>query len=606
MKASAVHAGFAGASAIAAQVRKVLTSKPSNAIEDAAIKFIDTHVPELQGLNEAAGYAQWDMVTLGGEDVSKRKPDEDENVFKQRLEKLQGDYEEAANRAQKAILNYANDPNRASVIVSIYGDRDKISDEFLRRQVQLAYPTFSEYNIDPALQEEIIRRTNRLVMMYGDFTPVVSGRKITDSELDQMIRQSTDPKQAIELVKAKLNIGNHRLKGEGATIAEEILEVVKLRNLLARKAGSPNYYSYQLTRQEINEDELVRLMGQVKEAIKPVYDRLRLKMDLACMKRYGISKEDARLPYFQGGVRFPGILDDVMNFSPDGYFAGKDPRPVLKETAQLIGTNANDIVDKSDLFPRPGKNPWWYLFTLKVPGDIRSFGNIDPNFQHDMGETFGTELHEVMGHGVGYSLVDPNMPDLFKNLHTIITEADAMMMEDLIYNAHWLKEVLKFDDATVETFLTQGRQYRLAQQLVIFFHNYLLIPDFERELYRMKDDELTLSNVNKLWVQKSYEYLGIVIPDDRNEPDWTYKIHLATAPVYYQNYFLGQLVRAQDTAKINELSGEKGLFSPECGNFLREYRAVGESYPWFELVKHMTGKDLGVDALKTEFEKLNI
>jgi peptidyl-dipeptidase A len=606
MKASAVRSGFTSATEIAAQVRKVFSNKPGNTVEDAAIKFIDNHVPELQRLNEAAGYTQWNLLTLGGEDVSKRKPDEGEDIFKQRLEKLQAEYEDVANRAEKAVLDYKNDPDRAKAIVSIYGDRGKLSDEFLRRQVQLAYPVFSEYTIDPALQEEILRRTNRLVMMYGDFMPVVSDKKIADSEIDQLIRQSTDPKQAIELVKAKLAIGNHKLKGEGSTIAEEILEVVKLRNLLAKKAGSPNYYSYQLARQEINEDELVKLQRQVKEAIKPIYDRLRLKMDLACMKRYGIPKEDARLPYFQGGVRFPGILDDVMNFSPNVHFAGKDPRPALKETARLIGTNADDIVDKSDLFPRPGKNPWWYLFPFKVPGDIRSFGNIDPSFKDGMGETFETELHEVMGHGVGYSLVNPDIPDLFKNLHTIITEADAMMMEDLMYNEHWLKEIAKFDDATVETFLTQGRQYRLAQQLIIFFHNVLLIPDFERELYRMKDDELTLSNVNKLWAQKSYEYLGIVIPDDRNEPDWTYKIHLATAPVYYQNYFLGQLVRAQDTAKINELAGARGLFSPECGNFLREYRAIGESYSWFELVKHMTGKDLSVDALKAEFEKLNV
>jgi len=206
MKASAVRSGFTSATEIAAQVRKVFSNKPGNTVEDAAIKFIDNHVPELQRLNEAAGYTQWNLLTLGGEDVSKRKPDEGEDIFKQRLEKLQAEYEDVANRAEKAVLDYKNDPDRAKAIVSIYGDRGKLSDEFLRRQVQLAYPVFSEYTIDPALQEEILRRTNRLVMMYGDFMPVVSDKKIADSEIDQLIRQSTDPKQAIELVKAKLAI----------------------------------------------------------------------------------------------------------------------------------------------------------------------------------------------------------------------------------------------------------------------------------------------------------------------------------------------------------------------------------------------------------------
>ncbi len=600
------NSGFKSAAQIAAQLKQVSSSQNLNSTESAALQFISTHGAELHKLVETSSYAGWDMYTLGGEELSTRKPDEDDAAFEKRLGEMQSKYEEAKNRADKAQLDFTIEPTRASTIVSIYGERDKISDPFLRRQVELLYPDFSEYNIDPALQEEIIKRTTRLEMMYGDFAPVVQGKKLTDSELDQMIRESTDPNQAIELVKAKLSIGNHRLKGAGPTVAEEILDVVKLRNLLARKAGGSNYYSYQLSRYEINEDQLVKLRTQVKEALKPIYDRLRSKMDLACMKRYGISEADARSPYFQGGVRFPNILNDVMSFSPSPYFIGKDPRPILKEGAKLIGANADDIVDKSDLFPRPGKNPWWYLFSLKTPGDIRSLGNIDPNLKNDMGEAFSTELHEVMGHGVGFSLVSPELPDAFRNLDTIITEADAMMMEDLLYNAHWLKEALKLDDNAINTFLGQGEQYRLAQQLVTFFHNYLLIPDFERELYRLSDNDLTLEKVNKLWAEKSFEYLGIKIPSDRNEPDWTYKIHFATAPVYYQGYFLGQLVRAQDAAKIKELAGERGLFSQECGNFLREYRAVGKSYPWFELVKHMTGNDLGVDALKTEFEKLNV
>ncbi len=606
MKVTVAQTGFKTAQEIIAQVKNVAGAQNLNSTESSAVQFIDTEVAELTKLSETSGYAEWDMMTLGGEEKSTRRPDESDETFEQKLEILQRNYEEAANRADKAVLDFSNDPTRACKIVSIYGDRDKISDPFLRRQVELAYPDFSEYNIDPALQEEIVKRETRLTLMYGDFSPVVRGKKLTDSELDSMIKKSTDPQEAIDLVKAKLSIGNHRFKGQGSTVAEEILEIVKLRNLLARKAGSSNYFSYQLGRQEINEEQLIKLLHEVKSALKPVYDRLRDKMDLACVKRYGISKSDARLPYFQGGVRFPGILDDVMNFSADGYFAGKDPRSLLKETARLIGANADDIVDKSDLFPRPGKNPWWSLHSLKIPGDIRSFGNIDPNFQNDMGETFSTELHEVMGHGVGYSFVSPDLPESFKELHTIITESDAMMMESLMYNQHWLREVIKFDENTINTFLTQGEQYKLAHQLVTFFHNYLLIPDFERELYHLRDDELTLTNVNKLWAEKSDEYLGIKIPKDRNEPDWTYKIHIATAPVYYQNYFLGQLVRAQDTAKINERAGNRELFSQECGDFLREYRSVGDSYPWFELVKHMTGNDLSVDALKTEFEHLNV
>ena len=269
-----------------------------------------------------------------------------------------------------------------------------------------------------------------------------------------------------------------------------------------------------------------------------------------------------------------------------------------------MGINVDDIVDKSDFFLRPGKNPHWYLFPLKIPTDIRSFGNMDPSFQCNMGFAFSTTLHEVIGHGGGMSFIDPQLPCTFRNLHTIVTESDAMMMEELLYNEYWLREAVKFNEKQIQTFLTVGKQYKLAEELVRFFHNYLLITDFEREMYNLKEADLTLDNVNKLWAVKVQEYLGVKIPDDRNEPDWTYKIHFATAPVYYQCYFLGQLMRAQIHAKINEIAPQRGLFSKETGEFLREYRKVGESYPWSELIKSMTGNPLGVDALKAEFNKL--
>ena len=75
-------------------------------------------------------------------------------------------------------------------------------------------------------------------------------------------------------------------------------------------------------------------------------------------------------------------------------------------------------------------------------------------------------------------------------------------MESLMYNEHWLKEIAQFDDKAVDKFLHDGNQYRLAQQLLAFFKNYLLIPDFERELYYLPEDQLNLTNVNKLWAEK--------------------------------------------------------------------------------------------------------
>ena len=604
MKTPPLVSSFLGSASIVAGLNQTNSRNDLNEIEKAATEFVQTDAVKWHDLNTKAGYAYWNLLTLGGVELKTDSKD-----FEERLKELQQKHGEEANNTQKAVIDFTTNPEVAKRLISIYQNRSAIENPFLGRQISLAYPIFSEYNIDPDLQKRIVDIGNNLSLMYGDFKPVVKGNKVEDSELEDLLSKTKGHdgiQDAIELTSAKLAVGNHKIPGGEKTIAETILEAIKLRNLFAKKAGADNYYSYNLQKQEIDENELINLMAAVKLMIKPTYDKLREKMDHAAQERYGISKNDARLIWFQGGVKEYNILNDVMKFNSDDYFKGMDPRPLLKETGRLMGIDVDSIVDKSDLFPRPGKNPHWYLFNLRVPDDIRSFGNINPKFEREMGYVFSTEFHEVIGHGGGYSFVDSALAHLLKDLHTIVTESDAMMMEDLMFNEHWLREVAKFDTSTIETFINQGVQHRLAHELLTFFKNFLLIPDFERTLYHLPDSELTLEKVNKLWAEKQYEYLGVKVPEGRNEPDWAYKIHLATAPVYYQCYFLGQLLRAQVRATIENIAKERGLFSKETGDFLRIYRGVGQSYPWSELTKHMTGKSLGVDALKAEFEKLKL
>ncbi len=601
MKTPTVTSSFVNAKDIVASLNRDVLRSDLNETERAAIEFVKEDAVKLHDLQTRAGYAYWDLLTLGG-----AKLDATANDFKEKLKELQQKHGDEADNTQKAVIDFTTNPDIAKKVISIYQNVNAIQNPFLQRQITVAHPIFSEYNIDPDLQKKIATITNNLSTMYGDYKPVFKGKEIKDSELDDLLGRTKNPQDAIELASAKLAVGNHKMSGTGNTVAETILEAVKLRNEFARKAGADNYYSYSLKKQEIDENELVQLLDSVKVMIKPMYDKLREKLDKAAQERFGIAKEDARLIWYQGGVVDYGILDDVMNFNADDYFKGMDPRPLLKETGKVIGIDVDSIVDKSDLFPRPGKNPHWYLFNLTVPDDIRSFGNIDPNFEKSMGYTFSTEFHEVTGHGGGYACVDAEIPHLLRDIHTIVTESDAMMMEDLMFNEHWLKEIAKFDAKTIETFTNRGAQHRLAHELITFFKNFLLIPDFERALYRLPDSDLTLEKVNKLWANKQEEYLGVKIPEGRNEPDWTYKIHFATAPVYYQCYFLGQLLRAQVRATIESTAKERGLFSKETGDLLKTYRAVGQSYPWSELAKHMTNKPLGVEALKAEFEKLKL
>ena len=63
---------------------------------------------------------------------------------------------------------------------------------------------------------------------------------------------------------------------------------------------------------------------------------------------------------------------------------------------------------------------------------------------------------------------------------------------------------------------------------------------FEMALYDNPEQDL-----NRVWWDLVEKYQEVKRPEGRNQPDYASKIHIATAPVYYQSYMLGQLFASQ-------------------------------------------------------------
>ena len=73
---------------------------------------------------------------------------------------------------------------------------------------------------------------------------------------------------------------------------------------------------------------------------------------------------------------------------------------------------------------------------------------------------------------------------------------------------------------------------------------------FERQLYADPDADL-----DTLWWDLVERYQQVRRPDGRHAPDWASKIHLAAAPVYYQNYLYGELFASQLDATLTARAG---------------------------------------------------
>jgi peptidyl-dipeptidase A len=117
---------------------------------------------------------------------------------------------------------------------------------------------------------------------------------------------------------------------------------------------------------------------------------------------------------------------------------------------------------------------------------------------------------------------------------------------------------------------------------------------FERGLYADPDGDLAT-----LWWDLVERFQGVRRPAGDRPHDWATKIHLATAPVYYHNYLLGEVCASQLAATIERETGSPSpAFEPAAaGAMLRErFLRPGRSVAWGPLVEQATGAPLGADA----------
>ena len=118
---------------------------------------------------------------------------------------------------------------------------------------------------------------------------------------------------------------------------------------------------------------------------------------------------------------------------------------------------------------------------------------------------------------------------------------------------------------------------------------------FERGLYA--DPEADHAG---RWWDLVERFQQIRRPDGRTAPDWAAKIHVALAPVYYQNYLYGELVASQLQAMLRERAG--GIVDRvEAGSILvNELFRPGLAVRWDALVEQATGEPLTARHLAAE------
>lgn len=501
--------------------------------------------------------------------------------------------------AEEALDRALSDPTPFAELKAIKqaGDLSPL----VARQIQILYLEFLEKQVPAELLAKISEKSNAIIRGFNIFRPKVNGRELTQNEIRRILIESHDSAERKATWEASKKVG--------PVVVADLLKLAELRNEAAQKLGFSDYYAMRLHLMEQNEGQISKLFDELDELTRGPYRNAKAEIDASLAKNCGIRIEELRPwhyhdPFFQEVPVLEGAL-------PDSVFKNIDIVAIDRKFYGGIGLPVDDVLERSDLYEKPGKCPHAFCCDIDRTGhDIRLLQNIIPNE-----EWLCTMLHES-GHAVYAKNVGcmaqagavPFTPPLHYILHTdagpLCTEGVAMMFERFGHNVDWLAQmgVNVPDRDRYRSATAKYQRYRM----LVFARYCQVMMRFERELYRNPKQDL-----NRLWWDLVEKYQEIKRPEGRNEPDFATKVHIITTPVYYHNYMLGEMFASQlHHAMIRAiLKPDKSPLVPmplsfytyvgdkRAGEFLRErVFAPGLTLNWSELTKHATGEELNAKA----------
>ncbi len=463
-----------------------------------------------------------------------------------------------------------------------------VEDRVMTRQLDVLYNAYLANQIEPNLLTKIVELETMVDRKFSTFRGILRGKKVTDNEIKEILKSETDSDNRKEAWLASKQVGQW--------VAEDLLQLIRLRNEGARGLGFDNYHSLSLTTAEQEVDELDSIFNQLDKLTRGPFSELKAELDGMLAKTYGVDPPDLMPwhyhdPFFQ---ETPLVYDLDL----DAYYRDRDVKEIAKRFYASLDLPVESILDRSDLYERDGKNPHAFCEDMDREGDVRILCNIK-NVERWM----ETILHEL-GHGVYDLYHDPQIPYLLREpAHIFTTEAVAMFFGRLSRDAGWMQAMIGLSDKQRTEIEQVSSRYARLKQL-IFARWAMVMYAFEKHLYDNPDQDL-----NALWWQTVKKYQLVNTPEGRSEPDWASKIHFASAPCYYHNYLLGELLASQMHHYIVQNihladNHEKVKFvnQKRVGQFFR-YKIFkpGKLYHWNEMIEKATGDPLSARYFVEQF-----
>ncbi len=476
---------------------------------------------------------------------------------------------------------------------------------------------------DPKLREELTQIASGLGSAYskGKYCPD-GDKKSGDKEkcygiddLDERLAKSRDPKQAAEMW-----AGWHKV---GAPIKSQYARFVELSNQGARELGFADTgalwrSNYDMTPEQFSAD-LERLWAQLDPLYKELHAYVRRKL----VAKYGpaADRKDGMIPAHLLGNMWAQEWGNVYDIvappaAPQAYDIGQILQQ-RKTTPKQVVQYGEDFFHSLGLQSLPGT--FWQRSLLTRPADRdvvchASSWDIDNDQDvrlklciHGTTDDF-TTVHHELGHTY-YYLAYRKQPYLFKGgandgFHEAIGDAIALSITPEYLKKIGLIQQVPPPAADIPLLL------RTAMNKIAFLPFGLMIDKWRWEVF---SGQVKPDGYNKAWWTLREQYQGVAPPVDRSEADFDpgAKYHIPSNTPYAR-YFIAGIVQFQFYRAMCRAAGYSGPLnrcsvygSKAAGDKLEAMLELGQSKPWPEALKRMTGEDrIDASAMVEYFQPL--
>jgi peptidyl-dipeptidase A len=491
--------------------------------------------------------------------------------------------EKALVAAKERYLNVYNNREEFRQIRE-WQKADPQLDEIDARQFKLIHDLFVPNQIEPEVLKEIVERETHIETAFNTFRSKFEGAEASDNELREILQVERNIERRRTAWEATKQVGHE--------IAPRLLELVAIRNREARKLGYTDYYSMMFELQELDENWVFSLLDRLEQLSETAFTSMKSELDSTLKRKYGVSGTES-YPWLYSDPFFQEFPTAGASESLDDAFRDCDVEALTSAHYRGIGLDIQDLLQRADLYERPGKSQHAFCLDVDHEGDVRVLCNIRKNERW-----MSTMLHEF-GHAVYDKYNDRSLPYLLRMpAHTLTTEAIAMLNGRMSKNPQWLTDVAGLSSADAQRLSASARQ-TLRCEMLIFLRWAMTLIRFERELYRN-----TGANLNQLWWEYVHRFQKVTPPTNRDRADWASKIHLASSPVYYQNYVLGELMASQLLHHIQTKVAKSGSYVGEsnAGSYLVEkVFKPGARYDWNTMLTKATDEPLKAEYFVTQF-----